>query len=282
MAKQTINNGETGFNIRKKINDNFTENYDQYNNHVAGNSDNHGSDDIINQSSQPGDKITDAIDSIAGVVQNIQATDSNAGIGVYSVNAFGTNTLTVTHASLTYFAGLKANMTVENDNTGAVTVNFNSLGAKNIKKIMQGVKINLSTKDLKQGEKAIIEYDGTDFILLNHQYYNIVEELYCSNSVLAQQVRQHQRLLADFEGEINNVTLTNSLAYPFNNSKVTINLSESRDAVNYTVVIEIVSSVGEVGEIKITDKAINGFKIEFTGSATSVVIKYYVQGGMYQ
>jgi hypothetical protein len=104
-----------------------------------------------------------------------------------------------------------------------------------------------------------------------------------SNSVLFQQAIQHQRLLLDFEGQISNVTLNNSLEYPFNNSKVTVNLSKSRDTVNYTVTVEVVSNVGgSVGEIKITDKAVNGFKIEFTGSASSVVVKYYVQGGMYQ
>lgn len=102
------------------------------------------------------------------------------------------------------------------------------------------------------------------------------------NAVLTQEVAQHKRLLSDFEGEIGTVTLTNSDSYPFNNSQVTKNLTKARDTANYTVVTEIVSSVGVPGEIVVSDKAVNGFKIKFTGSATSVVVKYYVQGGMYQ
>ena len=37
---------------------------------------------------------------------------------------------------------------------------------------------------------------------------------------------------------------------------------------------------GAVGEIVITDKQLNGFKIEHTGSAAKVSVKYIVEGGM--
>jgi len=100
--------------------------------------------------------------------------------------------------------------------------------------------------------------------------------------VLTQQMMQHKRLLADLEGEVGQVTLTNTQAYPFNNSKITVALQKARDTLNYTVQTEIVSAVGFPGDIKISDKQLNGFKIEFTGSATSVTVKYIVRGGMYQ
>lgn len=101
-------------------------------------------------------------------------------------------------------------------------------------------------------------------------------------SVLMQEVMQHKRLLADLEGEIGEVTLTNSQEYPFNNSEITVSLSKARDTLNYRVDIEIVSAVGFPGKIEVYDKQLNGFKIKFTGSATSVTVKYIVQGGMYQ
>ncbi len=101
--------------------------------------------------------------------------------------------------------------------------------------------------------------------------------------VLTQQMMQHKRLLADFEGEVGQVTLTNTQAYPFNNSKITVALQKARDTLNYTVQTEIISASGGFpGNIKISDKQLNGFKIEFDGSATTVTVKYIVRGGMYQ
>lgn len=135
--------------------------------HVGGAAEKHGSSAITNQSSQSGITVTDAINSLAGVVQNITVTDSNANIGVYSLNASGTNTITTTFSGLTYFAGLKINLSIANDNTGAVTVNLNSLGAKNLYKVVKNVKTALSARDIRQGEIACMQYDGTDFILLN-------------------------------------------------------------------------------------------------------------------
>ncbi|MEW8997895.1 MAG: hypothetical protein AB2462_08835 [Thermoanaerobacter sp.] len=107
-------------------------------------------------------------------------------------------------------------------------------------------------------------------------------EIHEISAVLTQQVMQHKRLLADLEGEVGQVTLTNTQAYPFNNSKITVALVKPRDTLNYTVQTEIISAAGIPGDIKISDKQLNGFKIEFTGSATSVTVKYIVRGGMYQ
>lgn len=102
------------------------------------------------------------------------------------------------------------------------------------------------------------------------------------SSVLTQEVLQHKRLLSDLEGEIGQVTLTNSQEYPFNNSDKTVSLLKARDTLNYRVDVEIMSAVGFAGDIEVYDKQLNGFKIKFTGSASSVTVKYIVQGGMYQ
>lgn len=101
-------------------------------------------------------------------------------------------------------------------------------------------------------------------------------------AMLVQQGLQQKQILADLEGEIGQVALTNSETFPFNNSIKTIALQKQRDTLNYRVTTEVISADGNVGEIKITDKQLNGFKIAFTGSAKNVTIKYYVQGGMYQ
>lgn len=101
-------------------------------------------------------------------------------------------------------------------------------------------------------------------------------------TMLVQQSIQQKRVLADLEGEIGQTNLTNTDTFPFNNSIKTIALLKSRDTLDYRVTTEVISADGNVGEIKITDKQLNGFKISFTGSAKNVTIKYYIQGGMYQ
>lgn len=80
-------------------------------------------------------------------------------------------------------------------------------------------------------------------------------------------------------GEVGTVTLNNSETYPFNNSMVTVSLAKPRTTQNYIVIVDVPAAVGNVGEIVITDKLINGFKIGFTGSASSVTVKYKVIGG---
>lgn len=81
--------------------------------------------------------------------------------------------------------------------------------------------------------------------------------------------------------EEHTITLTNNQKYPFNNSKTTIDLTKVRADKTYVVDVEITAhSGGEVGDIKITDKLLNGFKVEFDGSATSVTVTLRIKGGL--
>lgn len=76
------------------------------------------------------------------------------------------------------------------------------------------------------------------------------------------------------------VTLTNSQAFPFNNSIVTVPLTVTRDNLNYVVeVIKIEPTGGPSGDIDVTERQTNGFKMAFTGSASSVKVTYAVIGG---
>lgn len=116
---------------------------------------------------------------------------------------------------------------------------------------------------------------------MNHIEDGVLEANLLS-AMLSQYNMQLGRILADLEGEIGQVALTNSETFPFNNSIKTIALQKQRDNLNYRVITEVISADGEVGNVIVTDKQLNGFKIAFTGSAKNVTIKYYVQGGMYQ
>ncbi len=138
------------------------------------------------------------------------------------------------------------------------------------------------TVQLVEAPGEVIQ-QGTPMSATN--FNNMEEGIFAADaglSVVVQQLLQHKRILADIEGEIGQITLTNSQSYPFNNSVQTIALLKARDTLNYRVDTEVVSSNGLVGDIEVYDKQLNGFKLRFTGSATSVTIKYIVQGGMYQ
>ena len=81
------------------------------------------------------------------------------------------------------------------------------------------------------------------------------------------------------EVETGTVTLTNSAKYPFNNSQKTVSLVATRNTPDYVVITEVKSFIGNVGEIVVSDILANGFKIAFTGSATSVTVEYKILGG---
>ncbi len=82
-----------------------------------------------------------------------------------------------------------------------------------------------------------------------------------------------------WEIEAGEVTLTNTLTFPFNNSIQTVSLKRKIESSLYIVIPEIVSAVGNPGEIVVSEKLVNGFKLAHTGSASSVTVKYTVIGG---
>lgn len=79
--------------------------------------------------------------------------------------------------------------------------------------------------------------------------------------------------------ETGTVTLTNSLEFPFNNSRKTVALVTAQANSDYLVDVEVDEANGNVGEVIVSSRMTNGFAIEFTGSATSVSVNYFVIGG---
>lgn len=91
---------------------------------------------------------------------------------------------------------------------------------------------------------------------------------------------QAKRDIDSLKGLTVDVSMTNSQAYPFNNSQQTVTIT-LRNYSSYYVVPEVVShSGGFVGDFVISDKLLNGFKIAYTGSATAVSVRCHVIGGM--
>ena len=94
----------------------------------------------------------------------IQADQVQDGSVIYAGTVAGTDTYTCTlapvPASLT--AGMSIRGIVTNANTGAATLNPNSLGATSI---VKDVSTALAAGDIRAGELCEFVYDGTNFIL---------------------------------------------------------------------------------------------------------------------
>ena len=95
-------------------------------------------------------------------------------------------------------------------------------------------------------------------------------------------LRQTRDSLNEVVGFSITTNLTNTESYPFNNSKKTVALTNEQERVNtdYKVTVEASSVTGGfLEDVIITDKLVNGFKVEYTGSATAATLKLYVSGG---
>lgn len=121
----------------------------------------------------------------------------------------------------------------------------------------------------------------------NAQNFNDLEERVLSAGLIANlamlKLGAAESRIKGLQGEIVEATLTNTKSYPFNNSKKTLALTTPRGNLDYTVNVEAeAKDAGGVGEIRITDKQLNGFKIEYTGAAKEVTVKCTVQGGYHR
>lgn len=113
-------------------------------------------------------------------------------------------------------------------------------------------------------------------VLYGRQMADIDEKVYELDQLGTQLNVQMQKLRVV---ETGTVTLTNSQEYPFNDSKRTVALEVAQANAYYLVDTEIVSATGNPGEIIVSDRMTNGFAMGFTGSASSVTVKYIVIGG---
>ena len=109
--------------------------------------------------------VKSSVDALIGTYDNLPAVNDPTTINSL-ITVTGTNTLTGTASpALTgYSTGQQFTFVVVNTNTGAVTLNIDGNGAKNIYK--NGTQ-PLASGDLRVGKIAAVVYDGTQFQLLN-------------------------------------------------------------------------------------------------------------------
>lgn len=114
----------------------------------------------------------------------------------------------------------------------------------------------------------------------NNMEHGIFEALALGTET-ARVVSSVQRKVVGLTEEAHRVTLTNKQEYPFNDSTLDVRLSPERNTKEYTVTVEPVSTTGgALGDVEITNKLLNGFKVHFTGSAKSATINLFVKGGI--
>jgi hypothetical protein len=84
---------------------------------------------------------------------------------IYAADAQANDSYVVTlsPAPSAYATGQHFTFKANTANTGAATLNVNSLGAKTIKKVAGGVTTDLSDNDIRSGQLVDVVYDGTNF-----------------------------------------------------------------------------------------------------------------------
>ena len=86
--------------------------------------------------------------------------------GYTTAGSANTYTLTTSPVITSYAADMFYHIKVNASNTGASTINVDSVGAKNIKKYGGAGMVDLASNDLESGGVYTIIYDGTQFLLL--------------------------------------------------------------------------------------------------------------------
>lgn len=111
-------------------------------------------------------KLTTAADVEIWTVDNI-AGNETFGVSQWLTSVAGTNTITATLASANfaaYAAGQMFSFTAANTITGAVTLDINGLGAKQVTKTGN---VALIANDILAGQVVTVVYDGTRFQVVN-------------------------------------------------------------------------------------------------------------------
>lgn len=134
--------------------------------------------------------------------------------------------------------------------------------------------------EVKDKDTGEIIQKGTD---MDAAHFSYMEQGIHNNSLMLAVMLEHlkhtRQSLESVDGEEIEITLTNTKDFYFNNSVRTVALANMRSTKNYRVMTEIQGNPVNAGDIVVYDKQVNGFKIAFTGSAKSVTVRCFVQGG---
>jgi len=99
-----------------------------------------------------------------------------AGVNIYGESLEGSDDYAITVDGVeSYSEGMVVVFKADVANTGACSFNVNELGAKAIKKYIDGSMVDLDDNDIEAGQLVYIIYDGTNFQYVNFKgKYKIV------------------------------------------------------------------------------------------------------------
>lgn len=98
---------------------------------------------------------------------------------------------------------------------------------------------------------------------------------------MAMNLRLVQNSVDDIQGQVLTVTLNNTRKFPATNAEKTVTLPKAVNNTDYGVSAEIVEADGPVECVEVYGKALNAFKVNYSGSARNVTLKLHVTGGLY-
>lgn len=132
--------------------------------------------------------------------------------------------------------------------------------------------------DVKDVDTGELIQPGTDQSAAN--FNNMEDGISDANTASALLLIAHGLLVQETSVEKHTLSMTNTANYPFNSSAQTVSLQTTRNSIDYTVEAEIREHSGNVGDVRIYAKQLNGFKVMYEGSAESATIILKVKGGM--
>jgi hypothetical protein len=145
-------------------------------------------------------------------------------------------------------------------------------------------------KEIQNADGTVTEIPVTGEIIavgtpLNKSTFDVfdhgINEAIIMCDLLAVQMIQAQRDLANTYIETGSVTVSTSEEYPFNNATATAALKTKRNTLDY-MVIPYCDETVQGRRILVKDRQLNGFKIEVEDCPKAgITVKYYVIGGMY-
>lgn len=111
-------------------------------------------------------------------------------------------------------------------------------------------------------------------------FNNMERGIFDQHTAVAMLLIATGQIVAEQTIEEKTVKLTNSKSYPFNNSQQSVAMATTRTTTAYTVEAEVVEHDGDVGDVIVSEKLLNGFKVRYDGSAKSATVKLTIKGGM--
>ena len=120
--------------------------------------------------------------------------------------------------------------------------------------------------------------EGTD---MNAANFNNIEIGVMESDALAAMNAAYRRYEADAANDAEVVAISDTLTTSGSAKAIDIPTGKTRNRTTYNVAAEINAvSGGTVGDLIIDTKQANGFKAKYTGTATSVTVRFKVSGGM--